>query len=103
MVDELREPLMMNQDFRETTIERLESTKDKNPYEHRGSQLRPTNHNAMHERKIGENRVSLAPPTRKNNDDVSPHVGIKNRKSTLTNQAKINEEKKTKTLESGGV
>jgi hypothetical protein len=83
MVDELKEPLMMNEDLRETTIERLESTKDKNPYEHRGSQLLPTNHMAMHERKKGENRVSLAPPTRKNNDDVSPQVGIKNRKSTL--------------------
>ena len=83
MVDELREPLMMNQDFRETTIERLESTKDKNPYEHRGSQLLPTNHTTMHERKIIENRVSLAPPIRKKNDNVSPQVGIKNRKSTL--------------------
>jgi hypothetical protein len=83
MVDELRMPLMMNQDLRETTIESLESTKDKNLYEHRGSQLLPTNHTAMHERKKGENRVSLAVPTRKNNDDVSPHAGIKNRKSTL--------------------
>lgn len=92
MVDELKEPLMMNEDLRETTIERLESTKDRNPYEHRGSQLLPTNYTAMHDRKKVENRVSLAPPTRKNNDDVSPHVSIKNRQSTMVSQAKINED-----------
>jgi hypothetical protein len=55
----------------------------------------------MHERKKVENRVSLAPPTRKNNDDISPRVGINNRKSTLfsTSQTKNFEDlqKKTKT------
>ncbi len=59
------------------------SAKEKNPYEHRGSQLLPTNQIAMHEKKKGENRVSLAPPSRKNNDDVSPRVVTKNRKSTM--------------------
>lgn len=106
MVDELKQPLMMNQDFRETTIERIESTKDKNPYEHRGSQLLPTNFTAMHERKKVENRVSLAPPTRKNNDDISPRVGINNRKSSLfvTSQTKNFEDlqKKTKTTADAG-
>jgi hypothetical protein len=28
MADDLKQPLMMNQDFRETTIERIESNKD---------------------------------------------------------------------------
>lgn len=94
MADELREPLMMYEDLRETTIERLGSDLDDDPYVNRGSQLLPTNHTAMYEKKKTFNRVSLAPPTRKNNEDVSPHVDTKKRKSTLyvSNQTKTSEE-----------